>query len=96
MGDSFLSCMHIWIEKSLNKLLFIILDLEIDEGGKVCLVPKELNHHKFVARLPGQREQELEHKYVSWHGFGTEPSRIPSTRQWEQEMVKWNQSKSNL
>jgi hypothetical protein len=27
----------------------------------VCLVAQELDHHEFVAGLPGQRKQELEH-----------------------------------
>ncbi len=36
-------------------------DLEVDESGEVCLVAQELNHHEFVAGLPGKRKQELEH-----------------------------------
>jgi hypothetical protein len=33
--------------------------LIIDKRGEMRLVAKELNHHKLVASLAGQREQEL-------------------------------------
>ncbi len=55
----YISCFKEYI---CNKKYFrLYRDLEVDESGEVCLVAQELDHHEFVAGLPGQRKQELEH-----------------------------------
>ena len=50
--------------------------LIVDEGGKVGLVSQELDHHKLVSLLTGQREQESvelrkprQHRVVGLPGY---------------------------